>query len=319
MRSSNKKSIAIGPQISSMPSWNWVGADTAEELKKYYEVKIFGSSFVIPKTDYLMIIKHPLRKVSIQNIKKFKTKVFYCPIDFYHNPQELHQDRNFLSGCDGICLHCERWIPYFKKYNNNVHFVEHHGKFTLPNIQDFKEKGFVLWIGSFQYIPFLLNYAKFNALPYEIVICSDLKNERAKSNASKLCRELKISMDISSDYSSVNGIKSFIWSPETQQKLMMECKAAMDIKSVTHFSQGHKPPTKAQKYISSGIPFAVNKESYSYEYFSTRGLEIPEPNEIEKFFSQDYWHKIQEFAKSLRKKININTVGLEYRKIYEKS
>ena len=83
-----KKTLAIGPQLSNMPSWNWVGEDTAKELEKYYAVIKFRSLDNIPQSDYLMLVKHPLRKIPIQKIKQRKTKVIYCPIDFYHNPEQ---------------------------------------------------------------------------------------------------------------------------------------------------------------------------------------------------------------------------------------
>lgn len=314
----SKKTLAIGPQLSNMPSWNWVGEDTAKELEKYYAVIKFRSLDNIPQSDYLMLVKHPLRKIPIQKIKQRKTKVIYCPIDFYHNPEQLKQDENFLRNCDAITLHCEKWMPYFKIYNPNLYFVEHNGKYTLSKIQEYKKDGFVLWIGSLQYVPFLIDYVTKNNLNYEIVICTDISNERAKAGALKLCRELRIRLDISSDKSHINGIKCFNWSEETQRRLMLECKAAIDVKSTSHFSQCHKPPTKAQKFISSGIPFAINKESYSYEYFSSRGLILAEPHETEKLFSENYWQEISSFSNTWRHNINLTNVGLRYKQIYEK-
>ena len=312
-----KKTLAVGPEISNMPSWNWVGKDTAKELSKYYNVITFRSLEKIPNCDFLMLVKHPLKKINIQTIKSKGTKVLYCPIDFYHNENQLKEDLNFLSKCDAIALHCERWIPFFEKINNNVYFVEHHSKFSLQEINSYKKDGFVLWIGSFQYVPFLLDYIKKNTINYELRICSDLKNERAKNGAEKLCRELRLSMQISEDHNTINGIKSHVWSEEVQKELMEQAKAAIDVKSVTHFSQCHKPPTKAQKYVSSGIPFAINKESYSYEYFMKRGLILAEPFETDKLFSHEYWLETSEFSKKLKPQISIINVGLKYKDIYE--
>ena len=314
-----RKSLAIGPQLSNMPSWNWVGEDTAKEMEKYYNVTRFKSLDNIPQSDYLMLVKHPIRKIPIEKIKLRQTKIIYCPIDFYHDPEQLHQDRNFLAGCNAIALHCERWMLHFKKYNSNLFFVEHHGKYTLNSINEYKKDGFVLWIGSFQYVPFLINYIGKNDIKYEIVICTDTNNERAKSGALKLSRELNISLNISKDKNFINEIKTYTWSEQTQKDLMLKCKAAIDVKSTTHFSQSHKPPTKAQKYISSGIPFAINKESYSYDYFDSRGLVLAEPHDTEKLFSESYWKEINNYAKELRKKITLENVGLNYKEIYEKS
>ena len=125
-------------------------------------------------------------------------------------------------------MHCERWIPYFEKINNNVHFIEHHSKFSLQEINSYKKDGFVLWIGSLQYVPFLLDYIKKNTINYELRICSDLKNERAKNGAEKLCRELRLSMQISEDYNTTNGIKSYVWSEEVQRELMEQAKKIRD-------------------------------------------------------------------------------------------
>ena len=56
------------------------------------------------------------------------------------------------------------------------------------------------------------------------------------------------------------------WSERRQEEMMRECKAALDAKATNRFNQYYKPPTKAQQFVASGIPFAVNFESYSAEY-----------------------------------------------------
>lgn len=71
----------------------------------------------------------------------------------------------------------------------------------------------------------------------------------------------------------VGGHRALPWSERRQREMMRACKAAFDVKHTALFSQRHKPPTKGQQYVASGIPCALNPESYSAEYFRRRGFD----------------------------------------------
>ncbi len=107
------------------------------------------------------------------------------------------------------------------------------------------------------------------------------------------------------------------WNERLQFELMQDCKAAIDIKGCSNFNQLMKPPTKAQKYIASGIPFAINTDSYSTEYFLKYNFNICSPIS-EKWFTEAYWEQTQICGKKLRVDTSIESVGLFYKKIVDK-
>lgn len=302
------KTVAIGPEMNS-PSWNWVGFDASRFLSKDYNILTFQKHEKIPECDCVFLVKHPTQARAFAD----KRKVVYCPIDHYQSMEDIREDRELLSSCGHIGVHCERLIPIMLQTNKKVSYVEHNGKYTLENPSEYKKDGFVLWVGGFQYIPYLLDFMNKKTASFELRILSDSSSQRAVSEAKLRSKNLGIKMNISEEKKTVNGFKFFDWSERNQFEMMSESRAAIDVKYVKHFSQKFKPPTKAQKYVSSSIPFATNRESYSFEYFSKRGFTLAEPHDTKRWFSERYWEETNNFAKNLRKKISIQSVGLSYK------
>lgn len=310
------KTVAFGPE-RDVPSWGWVGFDTARELAKYFKIELFNSFDSIPKADVVVIIKQNCPAHIIAKLKKQKTKVVYCPIDFYQEVRNIRSDYSFLNQCDMILLHSERLLPIFKSYNNNIHFVEHNNKYALPEMADYKDKGFILWVGGCQYVPYLLDWLKKHPLKNEVKILADIDNERARLAASVFANHIGMKLTITKNPKSIEGIDCYPWSERLQYEMMSECKAAIDIKMTDQFNQNYKPPTKAQKYIASGIPFAINKESYSAEYFKNRGFEIAAPNNTTRWFSPEYWKETRKFGEKLRVYTSLENVGIRYKQLIE--
>ena len=98
---------------------------------------------------------------------------------------------------------------------------------------------------------------------------------------------------------------------------MRECKAAIDLKQLNIFNQYYKPPTKAQKYVTSGIPFAINPGSYSEEYFRARGFQVASPVEPERWLSRSYWEQTRKFGLELRASTSLEAVGKRYRDLID--
>lgn len=311
------RTIAFGPE-KDVPSWGWVGFDTARELSKYFQIVFFKNFDEIPPADVVMIIKQNCPYAKISKLKEKKTKVVYCPIDFYQEVKHIRSDASFLRMCDMVLSHSERLMPIFRNYSNNVHFVEHNNKYALPEMSDYKEKGFVLWIGGCQYIPYLLDWIKKHPIKNEIKILSDIDNERARQAARAFASNIGIDLTISKGAKSVEGIDAYPWSERLQHEMMTEAKAAIDIKMTGQFNQSYKPPTKAQKYIASGIPFAANKDSYSSEYFKQRGFDIAAPNNPNRWFSLEYWKETRVFGEKLRVYTSLTNVGLRYKELIER-
>lgn len=310
-----KKVIAFGPE-KDVPSWNWVGFDTSRELAKYYEIKTFDGLRLPPRCDVCFLIKQLPSQEFIRRCKAHGTKIVYCPIDFFYSEKHLHQSFHLLREMAAAVTHCERLEPLLRNYCRQVHYVDHNNRFALPEMAPYKENGFVLWVGGCQYLAYLLQWASTVANPPEIKILTDIDNGRAVGATNALAAKLGIGLKIQMGDAAVGDMEIYPWSERLQAELMRDCKAAIDIKG-EDFNQLHKPVTKAQKYIASGIPFAVNRKSYAHEYFIRRGFQVVTP-ENPKWFTYEYWEATQKYGKKLREQTSIEAVGKRFQEIIEK-
>jgi len=293
--------IAIGP-VSKAPSWQWVGLDTIKELSKYFHVEIFNNFTHLPKSKIILIIKQLPTHGFVRQAVNDNKKIIYCPIDYFDNLNDIHIFGSVLSLCTIILSHAESLIPIFKKFAPTF-LIEHNGKFTLPQMATYKKEGYVLWIGGYQFVPFLLQYLNIHHFNFDLKLLTDYKKKNAIGRANSTARELGISLN-------TKHLEMYEWNEELQVKMMQECKAAIDIKGNT-FSQQHKPPTKGQKYIASGIPFAINTKNNCYNYFKSKGFNICSPDE-DRWFSKEYWAQTRDFAKYIRQITSIEDVGKNY-------
>lgn len=292
------KTVLIGPK-RDFPSWQWYGESLVEGLRKYYNVKVFTGSDSQEKADYTIIVKVPQSPAFVAKQKK----TIYCPIDHFDDVRDIVNVRGFLSKLDYILLHCNRLRPFFLPYCPNIGLTEHHTKFMLTQMPPFREKGFVLWVGGFQYLPHILKWASEHKLPHPLKILTDYNSSAAQGRARSIAESIGYTLDTS-------ALDMYEWSPSTQEQLMREAKAAIDIKG-SDFSQKMKPPTKVQKYVCSGIPVAVNAESYSFEYMRQLGFPITVPEDFDTWFSQAYWETTQMFGMSLRSHLSLESVAEE--------
>lgn len=311
------KTIAFGPE-RDVPSWNWVGFDTSRELSKYYNVINYTSMKAPPKADIVVVVKQLPQDGFIYAGKRNQSKLIYCPIDFFTNRQHLAQCSPTLKMFDGIITHCERLNNLIKPINNKVYYVDHNNKYMLSEMASYKKEGYILWIGGCQYTGYLLRWLEMYPLKQEVKILTDIDNGRAVQDAMKLVNELGINTKIHIDAKYINGHEVEQWTERKQSEMLKECKAAIDIKGEDDFNQRYKPATKAQKYIASGIPFAINKGSYSFEYFNQRGFALCSPLETERWFSEEYWEETRKAGLALRAETSIEAVGKKFKSLIEK-
>jgi hypothetical protein len=163
-----------------------------------------------------------------------------------------------------------------------------------------------------------LEWLRRHPIKNEIKILTDIDNDRARIAASAFASNIGMKLTIQKNAKSIEGIEIYPWSERLQYEMMVESKAAIDIKMVDQFNQNYKPPTKAQKYIASGIPFAVNKESYSSEYFRKRGFDVVSPNNTNRWFSYEYWKETKAFGEKLRVYTSLENVGTIYKELIER-
>lgn len=284
----DKKIVAIGP-ITRLPSWQWIGEDTAKELSKYHKTFLFSKG--IPKCDVAIVIK---QLPSIEFVKQVKT--IYCPIDFFQSLQHLSTAKEILNNCL-VLSHSRRLANLIP----GSQIIDHHLKFKTDVLSTYKKEGYALWAGGFESTPYLLRYLKNNPVNMKIKILTNYTNESAKEAALKKARELGVALEFG-----IN-LEMDLWTEEKQIIALSEAKAAIDIKG-KEFSQMHKPPTKVQKYICSGIPTFVNPESESYEYMKSKGLIPPEkPNDY--WLSEEYYEKTIKLAAILRNELSLANIG----------
>lgn len=309
-----KLTITFGPE-RDVPSWNWVGFDTSRELSKYHNITTFESMRAPPKADVVVVIKQIPDLGFIREARRRKAKIIYCPIDFFEDRKMIDTSGPVLRECDTIMSHCERLNPLLRIYNSKVYYVDHNNKYALTQNASYKKDGYVLWIGGCQYTAYLMRWLQIHPIKNEVKILTDIENGRAAHAADKLARDMGLGIRINANARDINGYEVYQWSERMQYEMMNECKAAIDIKGEENFNQRHKPATKAQKYVASGIPFAINEGSYSHEYFKTRKFRLCTPLEPARWFSEKYWEETAEHAEKLRKETSIEAIGKRFNDI----
>jgi hypothetical protein len=280
-------------------------------------VALYGGVVVPPPCDVLFVVKKRPGDGFVAQALERRAKLVYCPIDHYDDADEIAADAEMLGACAAVLAHCERLIPLLGRYCDDVRFVEHHARYALPDMVPYKEAGYVLWIGTCQYLPFLLDWLERHPIEAEIKILSDFANDNARALAYENAAAIGRKLEIARDTPSVDGHRVYAWSERRQQAMMRECRAALDVKLTRFFGQRHKPPTKAQQYVASGIPFAVNPDSYSAEYFRARGFEVVSPLDPERWLSREYWEATRAAAPALRAATSMDAVAAKYRELIE--
>jgi len=302
--------LAVGPQTTA-PSWEWVGLGMAGELQKYFKVVLFRDFSQVPDANILMIVKQRPQAVFTAAAKARGARIVYVPIDIYESEQEIAEDAAMLRDCDLVLLHSGALRAYIAPFCPAVALVEHHARYALDELLPARPDGFVLWVGGCQHVPYLIHWLQAQRPSYEVRLLTDLHNRRARIAAHVAAHEMGLSLKF--DATAINGYPAFDWSEAAQDQMMRHCAAAIDIKG-SSFSQITKPPTKAQQFIASGIPFACNAGNSIAEYFEAHDFAVAEANDAGRLFSRDYWEETRAFAPRLREWTSLESVGRNYLK-----
>jgi hypothetical protein len=159
-------------------------------------------------------------------------------------------------------------------------------------MSDYKADGFVLWTGQGKGIGSVLDWHDERPRGFDLVI---LGNDRGWIW----------------DASPRTDVAARLWSEGEHMRLLGEARAGLDIKG-GDFNQMTKPPTKAQQFVASGVPVAVNRDSYSWEWFHERGFDLADPDDEPRWFSRRYWEETREFGLHLRDEISKASVVSSY-------
>jgi hypothetical protein len=311
-----RRTIAFGP-VRARPSWDWVGFDTARQLSSRYNVVVFPSSRAIPDCDAAFMIKTRPPDEVVSEARSRGVELVYCPIDRYRDADEISRDREFLGACSMVLTHCEWLLPILEPFCGSVHFVDHHARHALTVMAPYKERGYVLWIGACQNLPFLLKWLEAHPLDLELRILTDLDHGLARDAALAAAEEIGLAFDIDPGATSIAGHRVYRWSERRQEEMMRECKAALDVKLTTVFNQLYKPSAKAQQFVGSGVPLAMNPDSYSAGYFRARGFELASPLDPARWLSREYWEATRRAGDALRAATALAVIGARYEELIE--
>ena len=281
--------IAIGP-ARDFPSWHWCGGDLVSSLRLSHDIKVFRwySELVHASVDAVVVIKEP----PYNRWSPGSTKTVYLPVDFFESEDQIQEHSRFLGSCAVIATHCSRLDGYLQPHCRRLAHVEHYGKHVLPRMADYRDRGVVLWTGQGKYVRKTLGWHDRRPRGFDLTV---LTNDRGWVR----------------DSTPRPGVTFDLWSEARQLSLLGEARAGLDIKG-QDFNQMTKPPTKAQQFVASGVPVAVNRESYSWQWFHERGLDLADPDDEERWFSRRYWEETRDFGFHLRDEISMGAVVSSY-------
>ena len=281
--------VAIGP-ARDYPSWQWCGGDLVPELGLSHDVRVFRqySELSNESFDAVMMIKAPPSRLCTT----VNRKIVYLPVDFFESERQIQSCLPFLRSCSAVATHCSRLDSHLAPYCKRLVHVEHYGKYVLPSMSEYKPEGFVLWTGQGKYVKPTLSWHGKISRGFDLIV---LTNN---------CGWTRDSIPRA-------GVTLELWSEKEHLRLLGEARAGLDIKG-SDFNQMTKPPTKAQQFVASGVPVAVNRESYSWEWFHERGFDLADPDDEERWFSRRYWEETREFGLHLRDTISMENVVSSY-------
>ena len=306
------KRVAIGPATHA-PSWTWVGAELGEHLRRWFAVSFFASLDELPDADLILFVKAlPAAGVLA---RRGRTRIVYAPVDRFESEAAIEALADVAGSLDLVALHARSLGPSFARLGVRIAFVDHHLKFALDAPVPFRESGYVVWVGGLQHVPHLLFWLERHPVPAEVKIVTDRSNRNAWVAAVALAGAM--SLPLRFEPGSINGFQIIEWSEDAQAALLAECRGALDVKG-PDFSQRHKPPTKGQQFVASGIPFACNPGNAVVEYFRTVGLDVPCPSDAARWFSRDYFDAVQRARSILLRELSIDAVTAAYRTCFDR-
>ena len=282
--------IAVGPSLH-YPSWRWCMNDLIPDLETHHNITVFKKYNELRNLDFnlLIVVKFP----PPNELQVEAKKIIYLPIDYFKRESQIAEHSTFLRSCNVIAIHCTRLTNLLIPYCDRIEFINHYDKYTLTTPARFREKGPVIWTGINHYINFVRKWYDKKPRNFQLTVLTN--------QTKKLLPDLR----------NHPGLSLHEWSGETQREYFSRAKAGLDVKG-SGFHQQTKPPTKIQQLVASGIPTAVNKNSYAWEYFHERGFDLADPDDSKRWFSKTYWKETHDFAPKLHQEISKANVVQSY-------
>jgi hypothetical protein len=285
----------------------------AGALQRYFDIALFDDLRQPPDAELLLIVKQRPTADFVGSARRRGARVFFAPIDVYRDAAEIRADAGMLGRCDAVLLHADALRPALAPFCRRICPIEHHARFVLDRPADFNADGPLLWVGAIQHVPHVLHWLARHKPPIEVRLLTDLDSRAGRIAAHLVARRLGVSLRIGDG--AINGYRAEQWSETAQTRLMRSCKASIDIKGDS-FDQVTKPPTKAQHFVASGVPFACNLGHPATAYFRARGFAVAAADDFARLLSRTYWAETQAFAARLRAWTSLDAVGSAYRRIF---
>jgi hypothetical protein len=285
--------IYFGP-ITQQPSWYWVGQDIANYMSLTLDVRYFRSIDDIKDGSLVYWIKCPLAADGVERIRRKRLTVVFLPVDVFQSEDDIVAHQDFINQANLICLHAQSLRPCFKK--SNIASVEHYNKYGVRYQDRCSDRKTLLWIGAFQYVPYVLDGLRSIAWSSkDIKLITNLHHPPARAAAEHNAERVGLN-----DYMrclTSSSLSVIPWSESNQKSALLSCSAAFDIKYLDCFNQFHKPPTKMQKYLASGIPCAINPDFRGVEKLvGTSSFETLDRDKNDPIFLRNVEKKSTEFC-----------------------
>lgn len=292
--------IAIGPEMTSFGSWDWIGPDMIQEIQPQHRLVTFTES--VPDCDAVLLIKHlPAREDVVALCER--CPVIFCPIDRYGSSAEIDGDARFLQRCARIVVHADSLQKYFVPYAP-VEYLDHHVKYVLPSRRAYSTDGPLLWVGVRTNLPPLTAWCHSNQIPGRLLVLTNPEDPGDTPPASKL------------GFPSGERVEIAVWSPRRHLAALKVARAAFDIKG-DDFRARHKPPAKAVDFLASGLPLAVNDGHPAVAQLASLGFDLAGVHDTERWLSREYWDETAAFGAALRELLSRTRVGRRLRRIID--
>jgi glycosyltransferase involved in cell wall biosynthesis len=293
--------IAFGPEMPGWGSWEWVGADLARTLGA--RATTF-TAWQEPDADAVIVVKHPPPPEWAKCVAR-RAALIYCPVDQYDSAGEIAADALMLRLCRHIIIHCERLRPYFDSFAP-VTYLDHHVKYAARPRRAFRAEGRLLWVGVRTNLGPFVEWVNAHPLPAPLEVLTNL--ERPNESADSAALGFRAGLDV----------RVQNWTPELHLQLTATARASLDVKG-EDFRSRHKPAAKAVDFVASGLPVAMNPRSSPAEYLAGHELEVPSPQDVDRWLSREYWEQTREVGRRLRRELTVPRVAARLVKIVEET
>ena len=209
------------------------------------------------------------------------------PVDFYRSQAQLDADAPFSDGvgparaleaprnlpcptqlCDLVC----RSIPTSMAWSEPPYRSDH----------------YLLWIGDFLNLPYLLRWKERTELPYDLKVLTKGRRTSIKGMAMTLARARRLGVELDVTQDRINGIAMYEWDPATQRAMMANTKAAWISREARRTSLSSRSLRPRRTSSSSGSRSPPTRTARLPETARV-GFAVADVEDQQRWCSDEYW------------------------------